>query len=123
MIAVGTRKKIKNKDISNYCHHMPMIPLLGANHCLPSFHMAERLIWINETKKRINEFTIGYMINTGLNVNKSFREQVGKCMYTTFGKITQHFIKATSEKDNTSVLSLIMFYETRADNPKKVSEY
>ena len=32
--------------------------------------MAKRFIWINETKKLINEFTIGYMINTGLNVNK-----------------------------------------------------
>ena len=40
-------------------------------------------------------------------------------MYATFGEITQPFIKATLTKKNTSVLSLIMFYETRADNPKK----
>ena len=40
-------------------------------------------------------------------------------MYTRFGEITQPFIKATLAKDNTSVLALIIFYETRADNPKK----
>ena len=96
-----------------------MLSLLGANYRLPLFHMAKRFIWLNETKKRINEFTIGYMINPGLNVNKAFREQVEKCMYTTFGEITQPFIKATLSKNNTSVLALIMFYETRADNPGK----
>ena len=36
-------------------------------------------------KKRINKFTIGYMMNQGLDVNKSFREQVEKYVYTTFG--------------------------------------
>ena len=77
MIAVGNEnKKIKNKDIWNYCHRMPMLSLFGANHRLPLFHMAKHHIWLNETKKRINKFTIGYMINPGLNVNKAFREQV-----------------------------------------------
>ena len=27
--------------------------------------MDKRFIWINKTKQRINEFTIGYMINPG----------------------------------------------------------
>ena len=27
-------QKIKNKDRWNYCRHMPMLPLLGDNHCL-----------------------------------------------------------------------------------------
>ena len=72
MIAVGNEnKKIKIKDKRNYCHHMPMVSLLGANHRLPLFHMAKCFIWINETKQRINEFTIRYMINPGLNVNKA----------------------------------------------------
>ena len=70
-------------------------------------------------KKCINEFTIGYMINPRLSFNKSFKEQVEKCMFTTFGEIKKPFIKAKLEKNNTSVLALIMFYETRADNPKK----
>ena len=55
------------------------------------------------------------MINPGLNFNKTFREQVVKCLFTTHGKFTQPFIKATSSKNNTSVLALIMFYETIAD--------
>ena len=59
-----------------YCHNMTMLSLLGVNHPLPLFHMAKRFIWINETKKRINYFTIGYMINPCFNVYKDFREQV-----------------------------------------------
>ena len=42
-----------------------------------------------------------------------------KCMYTILGEITQPFIKATSAKNYTSVLALIIFYEIIADNPKK----
>ena len=58
-------------------------------------------------KKIINEFTIVYMINPGLNVNNYIREKVEKCMYTIFGEITQPFIKSTKAKKNTSVLALI----------------
>ena len=54
--------KIKNKYRWNYCHHMPMLSLLGENHRLPLFHMDKHFIWINETKKPINEFTIVYVI-------------------------------------------------------------
>ena len=61
-------------------------------------------------KKMIDEFSIGYMINPGLNIKKSFRDQVEKCMYATFGEITQPIIKATLLKKNTSVLALIIFY-------------
>ena len=59
------------------------------------------------------------MINTGLNVNKTFKEKLEKFMYNTFGEITQPFIKATLSKKNTSVLELFMFYETRGDNLRK----
>ena len=44
-----------------------MFQLLSANHYLPLFHITKHFIWINETKQRMIEFTIGYMINTGLN--------------------------------------------------------
>ena len=40
-------------------------------------------------------------------------------MYTTFGETTQPFIKATLLKMNTSVLALIMFYDTISYNTKK----
>ena len=88
---------------------------MGENNRLPLFNMAKRFIWINETKQRINELTIGCIINPGLNVNKAFREQGKKFMNTTFGEITQPFIKATLAKNNTSVLALVMFYKTRAE--------
>ena len=97
MTEVGNKNKIKNKYRWNYCHHIPMLSLLGANHRLPLFHMAKRCILINE-KKRSNSFMIGYMISPGLNVIKSFKEQVDKCMYTTFGEIKQPFIKSTLAK-------------------------
>ena len=94
MIEVGNEnEKIKNKDRWNYCHHMPISPLLGANNCLPLLHRAKIFIWLEETGERINEFEIGYMINPNLHVNKTFRYQVEKCMNTTFGAITQPFIK------------------------------
>ena len=37
-------------------------------------------------------------------------------MFTTFGEITQPFIKSTLEKTHTSVLESIIFYDTRPDN-------
>ena len=40
-------------------------------------------------------------------------------MYTTFGEITQPFIKSTLSKNSTSVLASIMFYEIGADNTQK----
>ena len=68
------------------------MPLLGDNHCLPLSHMAKSFIWIEETSDHINEFEIGYMINTTLHVNKSFMKQVINCMNNTFGALTQPFI-------------------------------
>ena len=73
MIEVGNEnKKNNNKYRWNYCHHMPMLSLLGTNHRLPLFYMAKLFICLNETKQLINEFNIGYIINPGLNVKKFF---------------------------------------------------
>ena len=60
--------------------------------------MAKSFIWPEETKERINEFSIGYMINTRLNIKKSFREQVDKCTNNTLGEIPQHQIIITLSK-------------------------
>ena len=69
-----------------------------SNNCLQLLHMAKRFIWLEETGERINEFYIGYMINTNLYVNKAFRDQVEKCMNTTFGALAQPFINTTFSK-------------------------
>ena len=65
-----------------------MLSLLGDNHYLPLFHMAKHFIWLDETKERINEFTIEYMINPKFNINISFREKVYKFMNIIFVPIT-----------------------------------
>ena len=56
------------------------------------------------------------MIHSNLNINKAFREQVEKCMKTTFVAITQPFIRATLLKKKTIVLVLILFYYIREEN-------
>ena len=71
--------------------------------------MDKGFICLNETKKLPNEFTIGYMINPGLNFNKVFREHLENFMHTTFGEMIQPFIKATLAKNSKIVLALIIF--------------
>ena len=94
-------------------NHITMQSLLWYYHRLPLLHMAKHFIWIEETKERINEFSIEYMINPILNINKSFKEQVTKCIKAKFGAITQPHINKISAKNNTRVLALLMSYETR----------
>ena len=80
--------------------------------------MAKSFICLEEKKYRINKFSIGYIINPTLNINKSFKEKVTKYMKTTFGAITKPHIRTILAKKNIIVLSLLMFYET-IKNPKK----
>ena len=58
------------------------------------------------------------MINPKLNIKKASREQGHKCMNNKFGQRNQPNIKTTLAKNNTRVLSLLMFFET-INNPKK----
>ena len=67
--------------------------------------MAKSFIWIEETRKDINEFSIGYMINPKLNINKAFIEQGHKFLNNTFVPSTKPFIRATLAKNNTTVLA------------------
>ena len=66
-------------------------------------------------EKRINEFTMGYMINLGLNVNRTFKEKVEKCMFTTFGAITQTFIKAIllKKNNNSFIINTVLLDKSR----------
>ena len=58
--------------------------MLGTNHLLPLSHMAKNYICLEATNQRINEFSIGYMMNPNWNTNKYFREQVKVCLKNTF---------------------------------------
>ena len=44
-------EKVKTK--MNYYHRMPIVPLLGDNHCLPLLHMAKKFNWLEEEKKNV----------------------------------------------------------------------
>ena len=96
--------------------------LLGNSYCLPLLHMAKSYIWLEETNQRINEFSIGYMINPNLSMKKYFREQVKVCMRITFSTSTMTHISKILLKPNTRVLLLVLFYENRTTMQIKCSE-
>ena len=75
---------MQTRDKWNQLNLMSIQYLVGTNHCLPLSHMAKSYIWLEETNQHINEFSIGYMMNPNLSMNKYFREQVKLCMKTTF---------------------------------------
>ena len=99
---------------------MDIQSLLGTNHHLPLSHMYKSYIWLEETNLRINELSIGYMMNPNLSINKAFKEKVKIFMKTTFGTMTQQHISKILPKPNTRVLALVMFYETRQKNSNKM---
>ena len=93
ILSVGYyNKKNQTQDKWNHLNLMHIQYLLGTNHRLPLSHMDERYIWLKETLERINEFSIGYMINPTLSIDKSFKEQVTEFMKTTSGAMTQPHI-------------------------------
>ena len=57
MIEIGNKnEEIINKDKWNFCHHFPILSLLGVNHHLPLLHKYKSFICLEETSDRINEF-------------------------------------------------------------------
>ena len=71
--------------------------------------MANMYIRIEETNQRINEFSILYMMNPNLSINKAFKDQVKICLKNTSGIMTQQHISKILLKPNTRVLSLSNF--------------
>ena len=89
ILAVGYKDKtIQTQDKWNKLNIMDIKYLLGTNHRLPLSHMAKSYIWIEETNQRINEFSIGYMMNQNVSINKGFKEQVKICLKNTFSTAT-----------------------------------
>ena len=119
ILAVGYKNKtIETEDKWNQLNLIDILSLLGTNHLLPLLNMAKSYIWLEEKNQRVNEFSIGYMMNPNLNMNKVFREQMKVCLKTTFSTSTMTQISKILLKPNTRVLSLVMFY----DNRKKCKE-
>ena len=89
ILAVGYENKtILSKDKWNQLNLLDMQSLIWNNFCRPLLHQSKIYIWIEETNQRINEFSIGYMMNPNLNKNKAFKEQVKGCLKNIFGPST-----------------------------------
>ena len=82
--------------------------------------MSKSYIWIKESNQRINEFSIGYMMNPNFHKNKVFRYQVKVCFKNKFGPSTNAHIGKILLKYNTRVLALVMFYESREEKKRKM---
>ena len=87
-----------SKDKWNYCHHFPILPLLGVIHLLPLLHISKSFVYLHKTKELIVKFEIAYMVNPILHVDKSFKEKVEKYMNDMFYKNTQHIIRNTTKR-------------------------
>ena len=74
--------------------------------------MSKSYIWLGETNQRINDFSIGYIMNPNLHKNKALKEQVKGCLKNTFGPSTNYHIYRTLQKPNTRFLALVIFYES-----------
>ena len=105
-------KKIETKDKWNQMNLLDMQYLLGTNFSMPLLHMSKSYIWLEETNQRINELSIGYMMNPNLNRSRAFKDQVKLCLKNTFGPDTNSHISKTLQKPNTRVLALVIFYES-----------
>ena len=98
---------------------MGILSLVGTNHRMPLSNMSKIYIWIEGKNQRINEFSIGYMMNTNLSMNNVFREQVKVCMKTTFSTSTMTHINKILLKPNTRMLALVMFFDNRKKMRRK----
>ena len=50
-----------------------VIAIGRVNHCQHILYTPKKILYIKSTKKRINQFEIGYMVNPTLHVNNVFR--------------------------------------------------
>ena len=110
ILAVDYKSKtILTKDKWNQMNILDMQSMLGTNFRMPLVHMSKRYIWLEENNQRINELSIGYMMNPTLNRNIAFKDQVKLCLKQTFGTDTNSHISITLQKPNTRVLALVIF--------------
>ena len=82
--------------------------------------MPKRMVHIYSIDDSINQFSIGYMINPSIHVNKVLREQVEKVLSATFNENTMEDITGCLKKKNTCVIALIYFNDNNGVKPKKV---
>ena len=86
--------------------------MLGANCRMPLLHISKNYIWLEETNQRINQFSIGYIMNPTLYKNRAFKQQVKVCFKHTFGPDTTSNNNKILQKIYIRVLALVIFYES-----------
>ena len=55
---------------------IPLMPIVGVNHRLPILYMSKIMVHIYTTDKTVHQFSIDYMINPSLHINKMIKTQV-----------------------------------------------
>ena len=75
--------------------------------------MARKKVKNFYTKKEYYQFHAGYLSYLNLKQNKSFKEEVDKCLSSRFDSKTSTQMKKTLKQDNTRVIALIMFDKNR----------
>ena len=89
---------------------IPLMPIVGVNHCYPILHMFKIMVHFYTADETINHFSIGYMINPSLKFNNIFRTQVEKCLSVSFSASKMKTIKYFLMTKNTCFMALIIIY-------------
>ena len=118
---IGKRKgKNPEKDEWGLTDVIPLMAIAGVNHRLPILHLSKIMVHIYSTENTIYKFSIGYMINPSLRVNRIFVEQVQNFLGCSFSTKTMKTIRDFLLKNNIYVMALMMIYETVGKDIRKV---
>ena len=89
----SAKEKIPSKHKWELSAVIPLIPIVGVNHRLPILHISNRMIYIYSTEKTVHQFSIGYMINPSIHINKIFKTKIEKLLGCYFFIETMQTIK------------------------------
>ena len=84
--------KVPAKDKWEIPSIIPLITIVGVDHCLPILHMSKRMVHCYTTGKTINQFAISYIIKPSLKFNNAFRTQVETFLAVLFFIMTMKTI-------------------------------
>ena len=106
--------KIKKYEKWKYCERStPLQYLCSMYHPVPLCHGDNKMVMNEKENKTNHQFQVGYMLNPGLNTNREFREQVEINLDLVFSSKTMIPIRIVLRKENTRVLSPMMFHENK----------
>ena len=81
--------------------------------------MSKRMVYLYATDEQIKQFSIGYMINPSLHINKVFRYIFLKRLKTTFNENTMENIRYVMKNKGTCVIAKKCFMRIKEQNQKK----